>query len=265
MKKDRRGFTLIELLVVIAIIAILAALLFPVFAGAREKSRQTVCSSNLKQISGAFLLYEDDWDESFPYYHRIQLAKAVNGCEFSCHWSPQLTRFIKTASMDPKTPDTSSSSVFICPSDVTANGNGSYAMNLNLGYALLGGKSGNTLMGFRPNDANASPVSPADVKNPSQTVLIYDTPSSPTDKGNPDWWGYQWSYWRTARSGDLAEDLPEATSRAAAGDWLRPRHSKGNMVSFVDGHVQWVRNIRNLVNPGAASNARSGTDGFLLR
>jgi prepilin-type N-terminal cleavage/methylation domain-containing protein/prepilin-type processing-associated H-X9-DG protein len=61
-----RGFTLIELLVVIAIIAILAAILFPVFARAREKARQASCLSNVKQISLAALMYAQDYDETFP-------------------------------------------------------------------------------------------------------------------------------------------------------------------------------------------------------
>jgi prepilin-type N-terminal cleavage/methylation domain-containing protein/prepilin-type processing-associated H-X9-DG protein len=63
----RRGFTLIELLVVIAIIAILAAILFPVFAKAREKARQASCSSNLKQIMLAELMYVQDYDETAHY------------------------------------------------------------------------------------------------------------------------------------------------------------------------------------------------------
>ena len=62
----KKGFTLIELLVVIAIIAILAAILFPVFAQAREKARQTSCLSNLKQIGTATMLYADDYDECLP-------------------------------------------------------------------------------------------------------------------------------------------------------------------------------------------------------
>jgi len=64
----KKGFTLIELLVVIAIIAILAAILFPVFARAREKARQTSCLSNLKQIGTATLMYAQDYDETMPRY-----------------------------------------------------------------------------------------------------------------------------------------------------------------------------------------------------
>ncbi len=62
----RKAFTLIELLVVIAIIAILAAILFPVFAQAREKARQTTCLSNCKQIGLGITMYVNDYDETFP-------------------------------------------------------------------------------------------------------------------------------------------------------------------------------------------------------
>src|SRR5579885_3247932 len=72
MKRDR-GFTLIELLVVIAIIAILAAILFPVFAQAREKARQADCMSNQKQIGVAILQYIQDSDEAYP------LGEVING------------------------------------------------------------------------------------------------------------------------------------------------------------------------------------------
>src|SRR3569832_1996332 len=65
-RREGGGFTLIELLVVIAIIAILAAILFPVFAQAREKARQTSCLSNLKQLGTGYMMYVQDYDESFP-------------------------------------------------------------------------------------------------------------------------------------------------------------------------------------------------------
>ncbi|MFO8079198.1 MAG: DUF1559 domain-containing protein, partial [Armatimonadota bacterium] len=70
MLRSSRGFTLIELLVVIAIIAILAAILFPVFARAREKARQTSCLSNCKQIGTAMMMYLQDYDERFPFLYR---------------------------------------------------------------------------------------------------------------------------------------------------------------------------------------------------
>jgi prepilin-type N-terminal cleavage/methylation domain-containing protein/prepilin-type processing-associated H-X9-DG protein len=68
-RTKRHGFTLIELLVVIAIIAILAAILFPVFAKAREKARQTSCNSNLRQIGLGLQQYVNDWDDTYPSVH----------------------------------------------------------------------------------------------------------------------------------------------------------------------------------------------------
>jgi prepilin-type N-terminal cleavage/methylation domain-containing protein len=65
-RRKRTGFTLVELLVVIAVIALLAAILFPVFAQAREKARQASCLSNLKQIGAEMLMYTDDYDGRFP-------------------------------------------------------------------------------------------------------------------------------------------------------------------------------------------------------
>jgi len=82
LSRSRRAFTLIELLVVIAIIAILAAILFPVFAQAREKARQAGCISNLKQIGTSSMLYVQDYDETYPH----QLALSIPGTRFGTDW-----------------------------------------------------------------------------------------------------------------------------------------------------------------------------------
>jgi prepilin-type N-terminal cleavage/methylation domain-containing protein/prepilin-type processing-associated H-X9-DG protein len=117
----RRGFTLIELLVVIAIIAILAAILFPVFAKAREKARQTSCLSNVKQITLALKMYSQDYDER-NIYERLGMNPAmatpvppvyVLGCDGVSQvlfWSAVLQPYIKNQQ------------IFTCPSDAGRGG-----------------------------------------------------------------------------------------------------------------------------------------------
>ena len=78
----KKGFTLIELLVVIAIIAILAAILFPVFARAREKARQTSCSSNIKQVMLGVIMYTQDYDEKLPIQNSHSGSVDLNYADF---------------------------------------------------------------------------------------------------------------------------------------------------------------------------------------
>src|SRR6056297_1745410 len=85
----RRGFTLIELLVVIAIIAILAAILFPVFARAREKARQSACLSNVKQIGLGFMMYAQDYDE------RLCPSYLAGNPDSNNRWDEMLQPYLK--------------------------------------------------------------------------------------------------------------------------------------------------------------------------
>jgi prepilin-type N-terminal cleavage/methylation domain-containing protein/prepilin-type processing-associated H-X9-DG protein len=115
-RRIRRGFTLIELLVVIAIIAILAAILFPVFARAREAARKSSCQSNLKQIGTAFLMYVQDYDETWPNIWNgvvdINLAPPTG-----YNWAWAVQPYIKNTQ------------VFRCPSDTQRVGSSYNANN----------------------------------------------------------------------------------------------------------------------------------------
>jgi len=100
--KERRGFTLIELLVVIAIIAILAAILFPVFARARATARKTSCMSNIKNINMGMVQYVQDFDERFPYWNWGNRANIPS----STFWSSAIMPYVKNVM------------VYQCPDDV---------------------------------------------------------------------------------------------------------------------------------------------------
>ena len=133
MLRPGHGFTLIELLVVIAIIAILAAILFPVFAKAREKARQTSCLSNLKQIGTSMLMYVQDYDETFPkrYWGSTSSYMWPSGTVHRGMWIPSIYPYVMNIQ------------VFQCPSNPARwtgryIGNGfSYPMNAYLDGQML--------------------------------------------------------------------------------------------------------------------------------
>lgn len=120
----RRGFTLIELLVVIAIIAILAAILFPVFARAREKAKQASCLSNMKQLGLAAMMYVSDYDDIF-----FPRCTGTWGQPGAVYWFPR-------SSSEPGLimPYVKNEQVFVCPSVPNRRG---YGYNMGLGYVPL--------------------------------------------------------------------------------------------------------------------------------
>jgi len=147
-ERFQSGFTLIELLVVIAIIAILAAILFPVFAQAREKARQTSCLSNQKQLATGFLMYVQDYDETFPlrtpgpglettWIVQPPDAQPGNTSLRASYWIAATNPYMKNYQIwrCPSTP----AETFVNPGPVTTTDTWSYDFNSMLGVYTLAG------------------------------------------------------------------------------------------------------------------------------
>jgi prepilin-type N-terminal cleavage/methylation domain-containing protein/prepilin-type processing-associated H-X9-DG protein len=175
--QERRGFTLIELLVVIAIIAILAAILFPVFARAREQARKISCVSNLKQIDTGFLMYVQDYDEQYPPWTADASGK-ISGSAFTLQYMyPNLVGpYIKNG-VNPATGELGQ--VWACPSvkAIFSLVTNTYAYN----YYGIGGLSNftgvNTLAaGYAPFNGQeyALPAQLSVLGRPAETFVIMD-------------------------------------------------------------------------------------------
>lgn len=222
----KNAFTLIELLVVIAIIAILAAILFPVFAQAREKARQSTCISNQKQISLGELMYVQDYDETFSPANETSPAPITGNTGWAHLIDPYVKASVPAGSIigDPL-------SVFVCPDfKVTDLGpatqsrpNSSYVANRLLMAAL----------GSFP--AAGNPQTLAFVQNPAQTVLFSEGEgiryyTDGNDTGVNDG--------RVA--GDPAGTNVQLLDANLAYVVARIRHNGGSNHAFTDGHVKYA-------------------------
>lgn len=201
---SRKGFTLIELLVVIAIIAILAAILFPVFARAREKARQASCQSNLKQLALGMQMYIDDYDEFFPYRYAF-VGNAYHGGNL---WPWMIMPYVKNAG------------IFDCPTSVRGVDDrlydrdqySTYHSNYGYNYESLSNES---RVGYKLSN----------VRVPSETFMLYDGGNRFVCSGNDNW-------------NNFMNSLYLGVNHAGHGTRKPHRHNGQVNCAYVDGHVK---------------------------
>jgi prepilin-type N-terminal cleavage/methylation domain-containing protein len=285
-----RGFTLIELLVVIAIIAILAAILFPVFAQARESARKASCLSNTKQIALGVMMYVQDYDETYPCnsWDTPPLGTAD-------HLSPQGVNYLTGTQWPFRImPYIKNRQVFVCPSDPAAGLSGwrgyqitgtgcdtawgvpipiSYGHNQHLfgyGAATFIGQTGPGpgCFGAAPDWGVAyQPQSLASVPSPASTYMI-------GDYGR----GYMETWWvnnlrATAYTDRFGVSAPGggASVDQSSSPWnvnrLLPnvhRHQMGTNQSYADGHSKWRQGMA-ITSGEAWMDGRVAPEGLFLR
>ena len=223
----RNGFTLIELLVVIAIIAILAAILFPVFAQAREKARQTACLSNLKQIGTSVMMYSQDYDEHIVH---TELGGDVGDAQ-EYYWGDMIQPYAKNWQ------------ILQCPSAnrkiAFKTGATTFSQQWTYNYGINDIIAADCASSDDPacRHIGVAGQSQAAIQTPASTLLIADNLPSDTDTGDGDdailGHGRHELNWQWGR-----RDASRLTVGGKSQDGY-PRHSEGFVLVMADGHSKW--------------------------
>jgi prepilin-type N-terminal cleavage/methylation domain-containing protein/prepilin-type processing-associated H-X9-DG protein len=232
LRRKQGGFTLIELLVVIAIIAILAAILFPVFAQAREKARSSSCLSNQKQIALAFNMYSQDYDETLPLALNVNVLEPTTGV--ALRWEDSVKPYIKGGNVG---------GILTCPSAQSR----AYAYSMN---GWLSGKSqasaGNAAGTILTADAaQVSSQKVVEKTNPAAGLPQSGAIFSYSFTGGEGYWIPKPNF--KSPKVDFANATIDPTTQVDADlnekalGQMRYRHNQGVNASFVDGHTKFVR------------------------
>lgn len=182
----RRGFTLVELLVVLAILAVLVAILFPVFAQARERARMSACSSNLRQIGHGMTMYLQDYDETYPYSRFHGALFIAQERRIDC-WRNRLQPYVRSVD------------VFGCPSNPRSRGVPGDPKTNAEGWELVPEQRmpisynlSQCISTHRPADSPGvpPPLRAAQIARPARTLLIAESRSRVSDIGAGWLWGF---------------------------------------------------------------------------
>lgn len=263
MNQKTKGFTLIELLVVIAIIAILAAILFPVFARARENARRSSCQSNLKQMGLAVMQYTQDYDETYPR-GLPQGPARVAGNGTGAGWGGQVYPYVK------------SMAVYTCPSSgANRTGAGPQDISYSFNASLTLDQPLDTGGGAQPAGTQAGIKGAIAALNaPARTVMMFETQNRSnlpdvvkeytdgylqnSNDNSAGGTGYDGALWTNAtwfsgsnaayatglmggRPGTMTDSTFSNNGGYGGGRFLEGRHLEGANFLMADGHVKWYK------------------------
>ncbi len=244
--RGHRAFTLIELLVVIAIIAILAAILFPVFGRARENARRTSCLSNSKQMGLAMMQYVQDFDGRYPHASGspaissyLDFNRKNQFLPFNIHWMQQLYPYHK------------SWQIYLCPSDSTPNAEKVDNPNLS-GFRSPSPSSygtNSTLLQTGSSTTAAGSLHESMLTSAATTYIIAETRQSAEFFGHNCGGNPNTSWLNRVRFASATNDVTTTCSFSAIPDLSKmagnqerhTRHFGGSVITFADGHTKWSK------------------------